>query len=73
MNQIKEQKLKIVSVSKTEFITEDGTVHPILFDLDEVPTVEEFQEIYDTWLKVFQEKKLLGEHEPETTIHRESC
>lgn len=73
MNQIKEQKLKIVSVSKTEFITEDGTVHPILFDLDEIPTVEEFQEIYDTWLKVFQEKKLLEEHESETTVNRQSC
>ena len=70
MNQIKEQKLKIVSVSKTEFITEDGTVHPILFELEETPTVEEFQEQYDTWLKVFQEKKLLEEHEPETTINR---
>ncbi|RTK96771.1 MAG: hypothetical protein EKK64_03010 [Neisseriaceae bacterium] len=56
---------KIVSVSKTEFTTEDGTVHPILFDLDEIPTVEEFQEIYDDWLKVFQEKKLLEEHESE--------
>lgn len=70
MNQIKGQKLKIVSVSKTEFITEDGTVHPILFELEETPTVEEFQEQYDTWLKVFQEKKLLEEHEPETIINR---
>lgn len=70
MNQIKEQKLKIISVSKTEFVTEDGTVHPILFELEETPTVEEFQEQYDAWLKVFQEKKLLEEHEPETNINR---
>jgi hypothetical protein len=70
MNQIKEQTVKIVSVSKTEFTTEDGTVHPILFDLDETPTVEEFQEIYDQWLKVFQEKRLLEEYEPETSVNR---
>lgn len=65
---VKQQK--IVSVSKTEFITEDGTVHPILFELEETPTIEEFQEQYDAWLKVFQEKELLEEHESETDINR---
>ena len=60
------QNLKIVSVTKSEFVTEDGTVHPILFELEEVPTVEEFQVIYDSWLQVFREKELLEEHEPET-------
>jgi hypothetical protein len=50
---------KIISVTKTEFVTEDGTVHPILFELDEVPTVQEFQEIYDSWLEVFRNKELL--------------
>lgn len=72
MNQkeIAVKQQKIISVSKTEFITEDGNVHPILFELEEIPTVEEFQEQYDEWLKVFQEKKLLEEHEPETDIDR---
>lgn len=56
---------KIVSVTAAEFVTEDGTVHPILFELDEVPTIEEFQKIYDDWLRVFHEKELL-ENEPET-------
>lgn len=56
---------KIISVTKSEFVTEDGTVHPILFDLDEVPTVEDFQEIYNDWLQVFHEKELL-ENESET-------
>ncbi len=55
--------MKIVSVTKTEFVTEDGTVHPILFELEEVPTVKEFQKIYDSWLQVFRDKELL-EHEP---------
>ena len=69
MNQ-KVETVKIVSVTKTEFTTADGTVHPILFELDEVPTVEEFQKTYNEWLKVFQEKDLLEEHEPETSQHR---
>ena len=62
-------KKKIISVTKTEFVTEDGTVYPILFELDEVPTVEEFQGIYDDWLQVFQQKELL-ENESETCSNR---
>lgn len=54
-------KRMIVKVTKTEFITEDGTKHPIPFELDSVPTVEEFQEIYDHWLTVFREQGLLKE------------
>ena len=60
------QNMKIISVTKSEFVTEDGTVHPILFELDEVPTVEEFQAIYDDWLQVFHDKELLG-NEPKTS------
>jgi len=60
---------KIVKVTKTEFETADGTVHPMMFELDEVPTVEEFQKQYDEWLHVFREKELL-ENEPETIEHR---
>lgn len=55
---------KIVRVSKTEIEMEDGTIRPLPFpmDGDEIPSVEEFQAIYDQWLDVFQEKQLLEEH-----------
>ena len=58
---------KIVRVSKTEIEMEDGTVRPLPFPIegDEVPSVEEFQAIYDRWLVVFQEERLLEEHGPE--------
>ena len=41
--------MKITKVTKTHFETEDGQVfeHPV--ELDEVPTVKEFQQIYDEW------------------------
>lgn len=48
---------KIIKVTKTEFTTADGKVHPMVFDLDEVPTVKEFQERYDEWFHVFREKR----------------
>jgi len=54
---------KIVRVTKKEFEMEDGTIRPIPFELDEVPTIEEFQQIYDEWLQVFRDKELLEEHE----------
>ena len=31
---------KIIRVTKTEFETDDGKVRPMMFDLDEVPTVD---------------------------------
>jgi len=37
---------------------EDGTVHPIPFELDTVPTVKKFQKIYDEWTLVFRERGL---------------
>jgi len=55
----KVKKHMITRVTKTEFETADGAVHPIPFELDHVPTVEEFQKIYDEWLGVFQEKGLI--------------
>lgn len=54
---------KIVRITKTEFEMEDGTIRSIPFELDEVPTIEEFQQIYDDWLQVFRDKELLEEHE----------
>jgi len=61
---------KIVKVTKTEFETADGTVHPMMFELDEVPTVEEFQKQYDEWLHVFREKELLENNESEVIEHK---
>ena len=55
----KENPKMIVKISKTEFITDDGTVHPIPFDLEEVPTIEEFQKIYDEWFRLFQQRELI--------------
>ena len=50
----------IVRVTKTEFETDDGVIHPIPFELDEVPSVEDFQRIYDEWFRYFQKNKLIG-------------
>lgn len=61
---------KIVRVTKTEFEMEDGTIHPILFDLEETPTVEEFQEQYDEWLNAFLEKGLIENERTEVVEHR---
>ena len=49
----------IVKITKTEFGTEDGVIHPIPFELEEIPSIEEFQEIYDQWFRLFQQKELL--------------
>lgn len=61
---------KIVKVSKTEFQTADGNVHPMVVELDETPTVEEFQAIYDQWLNVFLEKGLIENERTEIIEHR---
>lgn len=54
---------KIIRVTETEFEMEDGTVYPMVFELDEIPPLEEFQKIYDEWVDMFTNKKLLNEHE----------
>ena len=43
---------KVVRVSKTEFELEDGRVFPHVESLDEIPTVEELQAIYDHWQEI---------------------
>jgi len=60
---------KIVRVTKTEFETADGNIRPMVIELDETPTVEEFQEIYDDWLNVFLEKGLI-ENERKAAVNR---
>lgn len=46
--------MKITKVTKTEFETEDGQVFEHPLELDEVPTVEEFQKTLDMWREFFQ-------------------
>ena len=53
----------VVRVAHNEFELEDGTIVPIPFELEEVPTVEEFQKTYDDWPHVFREKELLVANE----------
>lgn len=43
----KVKKMKIVRVDKYEFELEDGRVFEHIEPLDEVPTLEEFQKVYD--------------------------
>jgi hypothetical protein len=42
----------------------------MMFELEEVPTIKEFQKTYDEWLHVFQEKELLENNESETIEHK---
>lgn len=50
----------IKKVTETEFETDGGEVFPIPFELENVPTVEEFQKIYDEWFRLFQQKELIS-------------
>lgn len=45
---------KVVRVDTDEFELDDGRIYPHVVELDEdeVPTVEEFQQIYDHWRSV---------------------
>ena len=52
----------ITRVTTTEFEADDGVIHDIPFELDEVLTVEEFQRIYDEWFRLFQQKGLIDKH-----------
>jgi len=44
---MKDKKPMVVRVNKTEFELDDGRIFPHPVELDEVPSVEEFQKIYD--------------------------
>lgn len=45
-------KYAIVRVTRTEFELSDGRVYQHVVELDEVPTIEEFQELYDHWKRL---------------------
>lgn len=50
-------KMKVIKVTKTEVEFEDGTIipHLIEFEDDEIPTIEEFQKTYDSFLSKLKE------------------
>ncbi len=52
----------VTRVTRTEFELNDGRVYQHPFELDEVPTAEEFQRIYDHWRNLF-EKELNAKQE----------
>jgi hypothetical protein len=44
---MEKRKPMVVRVTKEEFELDDGRIFPHVIELDEVPTIEEFQKIYD--------------------------
>ena len=49
------KQVKVTKVTKTEFELEDGRVYEHPVELDEVPAIEDFQEIYDKWVVKFKD------------------
>jgi hypothetical protein len=47
--------MKVVRVTKTEFELEDGRVYDHPVELEDVPSLEDFQEVYDEWVRKFQD------------------
>ena len=41
------KRMKVVRITKEEFELEDGTIQPMMFDIDPLPTLEEFQAMLD--------------------------
>lgn len=64
--------LMVVRVTQKEFELSDGRIFPMMFDFqeDEVPTVEEFQKVYDQWRSLFSELKLTEKHEQAANKHQ---
>lgn len=52
---MKVQNMRVVRVTKTEFELADGRVYDHPIELEDVPSLEEFQAVYDEWVKKFQE------------------
>ena len=64
---------KVVRVSRTEFEMDNGAVYPHPVPLEQVPSVAEFQETYDCWFRLFQDKGWIDEppeKEPQDHIER---
>lgn len=61
----------VVRVTKDEFELSDGTIQPMMFPVEgKVPTVEEFQKVYDGWYETFKTMGLIPEDEQETSGDR---
>ena len=58
-----EAKTMVVRVTSTEFELDNGRIFEMPIELEEVPTPEEFQKVYDQWSKVFQD--MLDDRESE--------
>lgn len=43
------KRMKVIRVTSTEFELEDGRIIPQVVELEEVPSVEEFQKYLDEW------------------------
>lgn len=41
------KRMKVVQVTKDEVEFDDGSIQPMMFELDYVPTVEQMQELWD--------------------------
>lgn len=52
---MKVKSMKVVRVTKTEFELEDGRVYDHPVELEDVPSLEDFQSLYDEWVKKFQD------------------
>jgi len=52
---MKVKSMKVVRVTKTEFELEDGRVYDHPVELDGIPSLEDFQKVYDEWVQKFQE------------------
>ena len=52
---MKDKKPMVIRVTKTEFELDDGRVFPHPIELDEVPSVEEFQKIYNKSRKLVKD------------------
>lgn len=46
MKSKKDKKMKVVRVTRTEFELDNSDIYPLPFELDETPTLKEFNEIY---------------------------
>ena len=50
------ERPKVVKVTKTEFELDNGVVYPYVVVLDEVPSTEEFQAMYDHWKQLIMDE-----------------
>jgi hypothetical protein len=49
--------MKIIRVSKTDFELEDGRIYDHPIELDVIPSIDEFQCIYDDWSVILNDDR----------------